>query len=100
MNFQRKVARIEELDFGTGNVASERLGTRGQEKGIVLFPRRQETCCAVCDTTFDMNAGWRRALHKFLRSATLQTWRTSLEIMFKASAPALATVLIATAVPD
>src|SRR5262249_8993111 len=38
----REVARIEELDYGAGNIALERLSTGRQEKGIVLSPRRQE----------------------------------------------------------
>src|SRR4029077_16186304 len=42
MSLEREVARIEEMDRRTGNVASERLGTLRQEEGIVLSPRRQE----------------------------------------------------------
>jgi hypothetical protein len=40
MSLEREVARVEELDRRTGNVASERLGSLGQEEGIVLSP-----CC-------------------------------------------------------
>src|SRR3989442_4134343 len=38
----REVARIQKMDYGTGNIAPERLGTPRQEKGIVLSPPRQE----------------------------------------------------------
>jgi hypothetical protein len=40
MGLEREVARIEEMDYGTGNIAPERLSTCRQEKGIVLSPRR------------------------------------------------------------
>ena len=42
MGLKCEVARTEELDLGTGNIASERLGTRRQEKGIVLSPCGQQ----------------------------------------------------------
>src|SRR5262245_24787678 len=42
MRFQREVARLEEADHGTWNVALERLGARRQEKRIVLAPHREE----------------------------------------------------------
>src|SRR2546427_5623138 len=40
MGLKREVARIEEMDYGAGNIAPERLSTARQEKGIVLSPRR------------------------------------------------------------
>ena len=40
MGLEREVARIEEMDYGTGNIAPERLSTPRQEKGIVLSPDR------------------------------------------------------------
>src|SRR5215468_4647419 len=42
MSLQREVARIEEMNLRTGNVAFEGLGTCRQEKRIVLAPHRQE----------------------------------------------------------
>jgi hypothetical protein len=36
MGLEREVARFEEMDHGTGNIAPERLGTARQEKGIIL----------------------------------------------------------------
>jgi len=42
MSLQREVARIEEKDRRTGNVAYKRFGTLRQEEGIVLSPHRQE----------------------------------------------------------
>ena len=41
MSLEREVARVEEMDFRTGNVAFERLGTCWQEKRIVLAPHRK-----------------------------------------------------------
>ena len=43
MGLEREVARVEEMDCGTGNIAPERLGTARQEKRIVLSPNCQET---------------------------------------------------------
>src|SRR6266481_9777444 len=43
MSFKREVARVEEMDHRTWNVASERLGTPREEEGIVLSPYGQET---------------------------------------------------------
>ena len=40
MRLEREVARFEEMDHGTGNIAPERLSTARQEKGIVLSPDR------------------------------------------------------------
>jgi hypothetical protein len=40
MGLEREVARFEEMDHRTGNIAPERLGTARQEKGIVLSPDR------------------------------------------------------------
>src|SRR5437667_4192128 len=42
MGFEREVARVEELDYRTGNVASERLSAARQEEGVVPSPHRQE----------------------------------------------------------
>src|SRR5215467_9767427 len=42
MCFQREVARLEEADHGTWNVALERLSTRRHEERIVLAPHRKE----------------------------------------------------------
>src|SRR5260370_35990267 len=42
MSLECEVASVEELDDRTGNVASERLGTRRQEERIVLSPCRKE----------------------------------------------------------
>src|SRR5439155_18862134 len=39
---EREVARVEETDSRTGNIASERLGTTWQKEGIILSPHRQE----------------------------------------------------------
>jgi hypothetical protein len=38
MGLEREVARFEEMDHGTGNVAPERLSTARQEKGS-FFPQ-------------------------------------------------------------
>jgi hypothetical protein len=40
MGLEREVARIEEMDHGTGNIAPECLSTPRQKKGIVLSPHR------------------------------------------------------------
>ena len=40
MGLEREVARFEEMDHGTGNIAPEGLSTARQEKGIVLSPDR------------------------------------------------------------
>jgi len=40
MGLEREVARIEEMDHGTGNIAPECLSTLRQKKWIVLAPRR------------------------------------------------------------
>src|SRR6185436_19940268 len=42
MRLQREVARLEEADHCTWNVALERLGARRQEERIVLAPHREE----------------------------------------------------------
>src|SRR5439155_25052119 len=42
MGFECEVARVEELDYRTGNVASERLSAARQEEGVVPSPHRQE----------------------------------------------------------
>jgi hypothetical protein len=42
MGLEREVARIEETNYRTGYIASERLSTARQEEGIVLPPHRQE----------------------------------------------------------
>ena len=41
MRFQRKVAGIVEMDFGTRVVALERFGAQGQEKRVTLAPDRE-----------------------------------------------------------
>src|ERR1700681_4957239 len=41
VRFQRKVAGIVEMDFGTRVVALERFGAQGQEKPITLAPNRE-----------------------------------------------------------
>jgi hypothetical protein len=40
MGLEREVARLKEMDHGTGIIAPEQLGTARQEKGIVLSPDR------------------------------------------------------------
>src|SRR3989442_13158181 len=42
VGLEREVARVEEMDSRTGNIASERLGTARQKEGIILSPHRQE----------------------------------------------------------
>src|SRR5262245_40574536 len=42
MGFECEVARVEEMNLRTGNVAFECLGTGRQKKGIVLSPCREE----------------------------------------------------------
>src|SRR5467141_3395110 len=42
VGLEREVARVEETDSRTGNIASERLGTARQKEGIILSPHRQE----------------------------------------------------------
>ena len=42
MGLEREVARVEEMNYGIGNIAPERLSTPRQEKRIVLSPCRQE----------------------------------------------------------
>ena len=43
MGLEREMARVEVMDYGTGNIAPERLGTARQEKRVVLSPDCQET---------------------------------------------------------
>ena len=40
MGLECEVACIEEMDYGTWNIAPERLSTARQKKGIVLSPHR------------------------------------------------------------
>src|SRR5262245_12876636 len=42
MGLQREVTSIEELDYGIGDIAPERLSAVWQEKRIIPSPRRQE----------------------------------------------------------
>src|SRR5262245_8087468 len=42
MCFQRKMARVEEVDDGARNVAPERLRARRQEERVVLAPHREQ----------------------------------------------------------
>jgi hypothetical protein len=41
MGLEREVTRIEEINYGAGNITLEGLSTDWQEKGIVLSPYRQ-----------------------------------------------------------
>src|SRR5262245_61969953 len=40
VGFEREVTRIEKMNYGIGNIASERLSTGRQKKRIILSP-----CC-------------------------------------------------------
>src|SRR5262245_60606950 len=42
MGFEREVACVEEMNYGIGNIAPERLGAARQEKRIVPAPRCQK----------------------------------------------------------
>src|SRR5262249_51775979 len=42
MGLESEVARVEEMDYRTGDIAPERLSTARQEKGVVLSQHRQE----------------------------------------------------------
>ena len=42
MRFERKVAGVVEVHFGVRTIASEGLGSGGQEEGIILTPNGKE----------------------------------------------------------
>src|SRR5262249_43180039 len=42
MSLEREVTGVEEMDYGIGNIALERLSAARQEKRIILPPHRQE----------------------------------------------------------
>src|ERR1700758_2656444 len=53
MGFQRKMAGVEEADYGVRDVALERLGTRRQEERIVLAPHREERRLVVAEALLE-----------------------------------------------